>query len=258
MSFSKLFQHSNSSLYSLRGSVLDCSIEFSRENIIYLNTGLKSTTLCFQSELNTTKELELNGAMHHEVQTTSSKSDAALQCFAESQRFAQSSLAALRANKTQTTAINNKHILYNVAIENLDIFGEAKLVLPKSLSIIRKRKLVWSELKKVWHSSKNRVRGFLFNSVKGGFAVAIAGHIAFLPKSLLIKRYGQGKFRFFSIVNMNPSFQNIVIKELASTAEEKPLRSNLSKVNDRVNNVGNFVDLLKKKKNPHIVSFRRT
>ena len=251
MSFSKLFQHSNSSLYSLRGSVLDCSIEFSRGNIIYLNTGLKSTTVCFQSELNSTKELELIAATQHEVQTTSSQSEAALQCFAQSHRFTQ-------PTKIQTTAITNKNMVYNVAIENLDIFGEAKLVLPKSLSIIRKRKLVWSELTKLWHSSKNRVRGFLFNSVKGGFAVAIAGHIAFLPKSLLIKRYGQSKFRFFSIVNMNPSFQNIVIKELASTAEEKQLRSNLSKVNDRFNNVGNFVDLLKKKKNPHIVTFRRT
>lgn len=237
MSFSKLFQHSNSSLYSLRGNVLDCSIEFSRGNMIYLNTGLKSNTVCFQSELNTTKELELN-------QITSNKND-------EIQRFAQT-------NITETSAINNKRVLYNVAIENLDIFGEAKLLLPKSLSIIRKRKLVWSELNKVWCSSQNRVRGFVFNSVKGGFAVAIAGHIAFLPKSLLMKRYGQSKFRFFSIVNMNPSFQNIVIKELASTAEEKPLRSNLSKVNDRLNNVGNFVDLLKKKKNPHIAISRRT
>jgi hypothetical protein len=257
MSFAKLFKQSNSSLYSLRGNVIDCSIELTRGNIIYLETGLKSATACFQSELkrgdygppffeptlaptkqNLLKDTKIPEKTTHKISAgallsrsstgdrrsalpqKSSLGPKAKRPLGAPLRPYQSLGPRAQGQKKQKDTIDTTYSykLYNVAIEDLEVFGEPKLLLPKSLQTIRKRKLVWSELSKVWCSSQNRIRGFILNSVKGGYAVAIAGHIAFLPKSLLIKSYGQSKFRFFSILNMNPSFQNIVVKELPSTS----------------------------------------
>jgi hypothetical protein len=64
-------------------------------------------------------------------------------------------------------------------------------------------------------NSRNRVKGFILNSVNGGYAVAIAGYIAFLPKSLCLnKKVFLGQWRQFAIVSMNAKIANIVVKEL--------------------------------------------
>nr|AHI16041.1 ribosomal protein S1 [Blasia pusilla]QIA59564.1 ribosomal protein S1 [Blasia pusilla] len=108
-----------------------------------------------------------------------------------------------------------KQARFNFGIEDVEVFGEPKMLLPKPLEIKCKRKLVWIELTKIWRSDQNLVKGFILNSVKGGYAVAIAGYIAFLPKSLLRSRkvfYSQ--WRIFSILNMKPKISNIVVKEI--------------------------------------------
>ena len=94
--------------------------------------------------------------------------------------------------------------------------GPGHYIAPKSLEMISKRKFVWTELTKFWRSgAKNRIRGFILNSVNGGFAVAIAGYIAFLPKSLCInKKVFFGQWREFAIIGMNPKIANIVVKEI--------------------------------------------
>ncbi|CAM6007677.1 unnamed protein product [Sphagnum balticum] len=59
------------------------------------------------------------------------------------------------------------------------------------------------------------VFGFLLNSIKGGYAIAIVGHIAFLPKSLRRSRkVFHSQWRIFSILNMNPKIGNIVVKDI--------------------------------------------
>nr|YP_010881172.1 ribosomal protein S1 [Pellia epiphylla]WIA66715.1 ribosomal protein S1 [Pellia epiphylla var. borealis]QDE10573.1 ribosomal protein S1 [Pellia epiphylla]WIA66674.1 ribosomal protein S1 [Pellia epiphylla]WIA66756.1 ribosomal protein S1 [Pellia epiphylla var. borealis]WIA66797.1 ribosomal protein S1 [Pellia epiphylla] len=104
---------------------------------------------------------------------------------------------------------------FHFGIEDVEVFGEPKMLLPKPLEIKCKRKLVWIEPTKIWRSDQqNLVKGFILNSVKGGYAVAIAGYIASLPKSLLRSRkvfYSQ--WRIFSILNMKPEISNIVVKE---------------------------------------------
>ncbi|BDD77347.1 ribosomal protein S1 (mitochondrion) [Marchantia polymorpha subsp. ruderalis] len=108
-----------------------------------------------------------------------------------------------------------KQARFHFGIEDVEVFGEPKMLLPKPLEIKCKRKLVWIELTKIWRSDQNLVKGFILNSVKGGYAVAIAGYIAFLPKSLLRSRkvfYSQ--WRIFSILNMKPKISNIVVKEI--------------------------------------------
>jgi hypothetical protein len=101
-------------------------------------------------------------------------------------------------------------------VEALDRFGEPQILLPKSHEHLCKRKLVWTELTKVWRrANTRRIRGFILNSVKGGYAVAIAGYIAFLPRSLRYGRYVfKSQWRWFSILNLNLKICNIVVKEV--------------------------------------------
>ena len=128
------------------------------------------------------------------------------------------------------------------------LFGEPQIILPKRLHKMRRRFLIWSELSKMWKNrakltTNNRfldvdsnkstlrfqssafyptapasanvtIRGFILNSVKGGYAVGIAGNIAFLPKSLIRgRKIYRGQWRMFSILNMNPKLRNIVVKQ---------------------------------------------
>jgi hypothetical protein len=53
------------------------------------------------------------------------------------------------------------------------------------------------------------------NSIKGGYAIAIASHIAFLPKGLCKSRKKiHSQWKKISILNMNPKINNIVIKDI--------------------------------------------
>jgi hypothetical protein len=87
---------------------------------------------------------------------------------------------------------------------------------PKSMEKASRRKLVWTEFTKLLHSNaKNRIKGFILNSVNGGYAVAIAGYIAFLPRTLCLnKKVFMGQWRQFAIISMNPKIANIVVKEI--------------------------------------------
>nr|QIA60854.1 ribosomal protein S1 [Makinoa crispata] len=108
-----------------------------------------------------------------------------------------------------------KQARFNFGIEDVEVFGEPKMLLPKPLEIKCKRKLVRIELTKIWRSDQNLVKGFILNSVKGGYAIAIAGYIASLPKSLLRSRkVFHSQWRIFSILNMKPEISNIVVKEI--------------------------------------------
>jgi ribosomal protein S1 len=164
MSFVQFFQQSNTSCNHLQGNVVQCSVEHTRGDKVFLRTGLKSSTVCLNTELNTE---------------------------------------------------SGKNLM--VGIEKVELLEEPRIVLPKSLQQICRRKLVWTALTKVWRGSPNRIGGFVLNSVNGGYAVAIAGHIAFLPKSLRIEsKVFPSQWRLFSILNMNAKIRNIVVKELAT------------------------------------------
>nr|YP_009047295.1 ribosomal protein S1 [Ptychomnion cygnisetum]AGN74047.1 ribosomal protein S1 [Ptychomnion cygnisetum]AHI16049.1 ribosomal protein S1 [Ptychomnion cygnisetum] len=108
-----------------------------------------------------------------------------------------------------------KQTRFILGIEDVEVFGEPKMLLSKPLERRCKSKLVWTELTRIWRSDRNLIKGFILNSVKGGYAVAIAGHIAFLPKSLRRNRkVFHSQWRIFSILNMNSKIGNIVVKEI--------------------------------------------
>jgi ribosomal protein L14E/L6E/L27E len=165
MSFTQLFPKYNSSLNPLRGSAIQCSIKKLQQNMVLVDTGLKTLIICFQHEL---KRVPIT-----------------------------------------------KQARFILGIEDVEVFGELKMLLPKPLERKCKSKLIWTELTKIWRSDHNLVKGFLLNSVKGGYAIAIAGHIAFLPKSLRRSRkVFHSQWRIFSILNMNPKIGNIVVKDI--------------------------------------------
>lgn len=132
---------------------------------------------------------------------------------------------------------------------------EPKIILPKPLN----NKIVWIELTKIWRD-RDEVEGLISNPMKGGYVVAIAGFIAFLPRSLFRRsgklhknrkfcrslkfrfhrgRSRSGKFeneslefrrnrsrtsrrsRTFRILNMNPMKRNIVVKEIRAAPISK-------------------------------------
>lgn len=109
-----------------------------------------------------------------------------------------------------------KQARFVLGIEDVEVFGEPKMLLPEPLERKCKSKLVRTELTKIWRSDQhNLVKGFILNSVKGGYAVAIAGHIASPPKSpRRSRKVFHSQWRISSILNMNSKIGNIVVKEI--------------------------------------------
>jgi len=127
--------------------------------------------------------------------------------------------------KTETFSYGKRFVI-GVEEKRSSLSGELICSAPKSLEQISKRKIIWTEMTKLCRTSEqNRMKsrsrldgslpGFILNSVNGGYAVAIAGYIAFLPKSLCItKKVFIGQWRQFAIISMNPKIANIVVKEI--------------------------------------------
>nr|WMV85487.1 ribosomal protein S1 [Dendrobium flexicaule] len=88
---------------------------------------------------------------------------------------------------------------------SLDVVaGEPLLLLPRRL----RQNRAWVELQKIWRTKK-KVKGFLIDKVKGGYSVAIAGFITFLPfYPLIIQRIANDRF---TIESINPKRTNIVV-----------------------------------------------
>nr|WHL31005.1 ribosomal protein S1 [Chiloschista viridiflava] len=88
---------------------------------------------------------------------------------------------------------------------SLDVVaGEPLLLLPRRF----RQNRAWVELQKIWRTKK-KVKGFLIDKVKGGYSVAIAGFITFLPfYPLIIQRIANDRF---TIESINPKRTNIVV-----------------------------------------------
>lgn len=73
---------------------------------------------------------------------------------------------------------------FNETVGSSDnVAGEPAILLPRRFL----KNQAWMELKKNWQMNK-KVRGFLMEKVRGGYSVAIAGYIAFLPYRQLMER----------------------------------------------------------------------
>jgi len=212
MTLVQIYRQSNSSLDQLRGNTLLTSPELvqARKHQYLLNSGLKESIICMAADLNQLS-CKKNGFVPE------SKRFGSKQSFQKIEHNA--SYLTSSKNKPSHTNDDYNHV---IQVDKTDVYGEFNLVLPKRLHQIRKRVLIWNELATIWKSSQNRIKGYILNGINGGFSVAIAGRIAFLPKSLKLKsKINRNNWRTFSILNMNSKLQNIVVKEVY---EIKPIK----------------------------------
>ncbi|KAI5015583.1 hypothetical protein ZWY2020_056973 [Hordeum vulgare] len=85
---------------------------------------------------------------------------------------------------------------FNDFVGSLDVAAGEPLLRPQRFTQNR----AWIELKKIWRMKK-KVKGFIIKKIKGGYPVAIAGFITFIPfkKALLRKRIAKDRFTIDSI-----------------------------------------------------------
>ncbi|KAK8950661.1 hypothetical protein KSP39_PZI004058 [Platanthera zijinensis] len=94
------------------------------------------------------------------------------------------------------------------------LVGEPLILLPRRF----RKNQAWVELKKIWQMNK-KFKGFLIDKVKGGYSVAIAGFITFIPfYPLITQRIANVRF---TIESINPKRTNIVVFQLRQIKQEK-------------------------------------
>uniref|UniRef100_M1BV45 Ribosomal protein S1 n=2 Tax=Solanum tuberosum TaxID=4113 RepID=M1BV45_SOLTU len=93
---------------------------------------------------------------------------------------------------------------FNDLVGSTDVVaGEPLLLLPRRF----RQNRAWMELNKI-ERTKAKIKGFIIEKVKGGYSVAIAGFITFLPFRRRRKRILNNQF---TVENINPKKKNIVV-----------------------------------------------
>jgi len=94
---------------------------------------------------------------------------------------------------------------FNDFVGSLDVTAGEPLLLPQRF----RQNRAWIELKKIWRTKK-KVKGFQINKIEGGYSVAIAGFITFLPfKALKKKRRANARFTIDSFI---PKRRTIIVR----------------------------------------------
>ncbi|KAI3673502.1 hypothetical protein L6452_39621 [Arctium lappa] len=94
---------------------------------------------------------------------------------------------------------------FNDLVGSTDVVaGEPLLLLPRRFTQNR----AWMELNKIWRTNR-KVKGFFIDKVKGGYSVAIASFITFIPFLPLIR--GRISNDQFTIESIKPKRTNIVV-----------------------------------------------
>ena len=99
----------------------------------------------------------------------------------------------------------NRSTRFENKVGSLDVVaGEPLLLLPRRF----RQNRAWMELNKIWRTN-TKVKGFIIEKVKGGYSVAIASFITFLPfRPLIRRRISNDRF---TIESINPKRTNIVV-----------------------------------------------
>lgn len=102
----------------------------------------------------------------------------------------------------------NRATRFENKVGSLDVVAGEPLLLPRKF----RQNRAWMELKKIWRTNK-KVKGFRLDKIKGGYSVAIAGFITFLPFSAFNKRRRMRKNKNvrFTIARLRPKRKNIVV-----------------------------------------------
>lgn len=249
---SRLFPRSNSCFSLRRGNALQSSVLRLRGEMFLLDAGLGTPRICMQDEL--TGESENNRATRFENKVGFlGKSKIKVRAGA---RYNNNDVAWFFKNNAAAWFFKNNaagkskikvHILerlfidlvsgesmikeraaarFNDLVGSTDVAAGELLLLPRRFRQIR----AWMEVIKIWQTKK--VKGIIIKKIKGGYSVAIAGFITFLPfrplKRLPFRRKGKWKMEMrrlrkmemqrqalsngrFNIERYDPKWMNIVV-----------------------------------------------
>eukprot|EP00268_Persea_americana_P019925 TRINITY_DN20269_c0_g1_i1.p1 TRINITY_DN20269_c0_g1~~TRINITY_DN20269_c0_g1_i1.p1 ORF type:complete len:220 (-),score=29.03 TRINITY_DN20269_c0_g1_i1:150-809(-) len=212
---SRLFPRSNSSFFLCSGNALQSAVLRLREEMFLVDAGLGTPRICMQDELT---GVPINRATRFEnrvgfLDVVTGESLIKEQIL---ERFFIDLVAGESLIKEQ---ILERFFIDLVAGESLikeraparfkDLVGSTDVVAGEPLLPPRFRQnRAWMELNKIWRTN-TKVKGFIFEKVKGGYSVAIAGFITFLPfRPIRTKRIANDRF---TIESINPKRMNIVV-----------------------------------------------
>lgn len=171
---SRSFPRSNSSFFLCSGNALQSEVLRLREEIFLVDAGLGTPRICMQDE---PTGVPINRATRFENKAGSLDVVAGESLIKKRilERFFIDVVAGESLIKERAAA------RFNDLVGSLA--GEPLLLNPQRF----RQNLAWLELNKIWRTN-TKVKGFFIEKVKGGYSVAIAGFITFLPFRRFKKR----------------------------------------------------------------------
>ena len=186
---SRSFPRSNSSFFLCSGNALQSEVLRLREEMFLVDAGLGTPRICMQDELT---GVPINRATRFENKVGSLDLVAGESLIKEKilEKFFIDLVAGESLIKERAAA------RFNDLVGSTDVVaGEPLLLLPRRF----RQKRAWMELNKIWRTN-TKVKGLIFRKIKGGFAVYIAGFVAFFPcRRLKSKRRSKNLFTIESI-----------------------------------------------------------
>ncbi|CAJ2660108.1 ribosomal protein S1 [Trifolium pratense] len=196
----RLFPRCNSSLFLTSGKALQSQVLRIGEDKFLVDAGTGTPRTCMQDELT---RVPINKAI-----TRFENKVGFLDRVAGESHIRRKNLERLfmdlvaGESLTRETAASR----FNDLVGSTDVVaGETPLLLPRRF----RQNRAWMKLNKIWRTN-TKVKGFIVDKVRGGYSVAIAGFIAFLPfssyKKRIMRRIGNDQF---TIESINPKTSNI-------------------------------------------------
>ena len=174
---SRSFPRSNSSFFLCSGNASQSAVLRLREEMFLVDAGLGTPKICMQDELT---GLPIKRATRFENKVGSQNVVAGESLIKKKilERLFIDLVAGESLIKERAAA------RFNDLVGSTDLVaGEPLLLLPRRF----RQNRAWMELNKIWRTN-TKVKGFIIEKVKGGYSVAIAGYITFIPFRLLKKK----------------------------------------------------------------------
>ncbi|MFS7922045.1 hypothetical protein Hanom_Chr03g00244031 [Helianthus anomalus] len=194
---SRLFRKSNSSFLLSSGKALKAQVSRFRDDMLLVDAGIGAPKLTMPDELrdipNVTKFENKVGFMEATAGETLIKTQLLERMFMD--------LVAGEPDAKERAIAR-----FNESVGSTEtVAGEPAIVLSRRYT--QNQALI--ELKKKWQSHK-KVKGFPLEKVKGGYSVAIAGYIAFLPFRASLARHKLMNDKF-TIETFNPKRKKLTV-----------------------------------------------
>ncbi|KAK8469508.1 hypothetical protein PHAVU_005G088636 [Phaseolus vulgaris] len=199
---SRSFPRSNSSLFLCSGKALQSEVLRLGEEMFLVDAGPGTPRICMQDE---PTGVPINRATRFENKVGS------LDLVAGESLIKKKILERLFIDLVAGESLIKERAAarFNDLVGSTDVVAGEPLLLPRRF----RQNLAWMKLNKIWRTN-TKVKGFILDKVKGGYSVAIAGFITFLPfRSHNKRRRKKISNDRFTIESINPKSKrtNIVV-----------------------------------------------